>query len=92
MLTATTADLQSLLEDGHVFRVDLLEVYLEQIKKHNHREMKLYTVIETGPKSDLLGRARETEQERKWSGPQGPLHGVFVLVEVRDSYLSLISF
>ena len=86
VLTATAAELQSLLEDGKISSLDLVEIYLDQIEKHNHRGMKLHAIIEIAPKPDVIERARQLDQERKVNGPRGAMHGIPVIVKVWSNY------
>lgn len=81
VLTATIKDLQVLLVENKCTSVDLIEIYLDAIEKNNRDGLKLYAVIETAPKEQLLQIAREMDEQRSAGKPFGPLHGIPILVK-----------
>lgn len=82
LLTLTAADLKTLLEDGAVSSVDLFELYLAQIDKHNHNGAKLHAVISTAPRVIVMELARQLDDERAKNKLRGPLHGVPIVIKV----------
>jgi len=44
ILAATARDLRELLDSGKCTSVDLVQLYLNQIAKHNHDGMKLHAI------------------------------------------------
>ena len=77
-LTATAADLQSQLSSGKVNSVELVELYLSEIEKHNDY---LKAVISTAPVKDVLAKARALDEERKSGHVRSPLHGIPILIK-----------
>jgi hypothetical protein len=81
LLTATTTELQELLASHKLRSVDLVEKCLEQIDKH---DAYLKAVISKTPRSVLLATAKDLDDERSAGRVRGPLHGIPVLIKVRD--------
>lgn len=84
LLTATVADLRQLLSRGEMHSVDLIEVYLDQIHRHNHRGMELNAVICTAPKGFVVREAKRLDQERGEGKVRGPLHGIPVIIKASE--------
>ncbi|KAI0095556.1 putative glutamyl-tRNA amidotransferase subunit A [Nemania sp. FL0031] len=78
VLTADVQALQSLLSDGQITSHELIDVYLNQVRKHNDF---LRAVIETTPRELLLRRARNLDDERRSGTIRGPLHGIPILIK-----------
>lgn len=72
VLTATASELRKLLQNGEVSSVQLVDLYLSQIERHNHRGLKLNAMISTPPKENLLDIAKSLDDERA-AGPS-PWH------------------
>ena len=83
-LTATIGDLVELLSRKRITSVDLVELYLDQIARHNHNGMRLNAIISTAPKTDVIERARHLDSERLQKGPRGSLHGIPMIVKVKS--------
>jgi len=81
-LTATAGDLRKLLDTGEYESVELVDMYLNQISKHNHDGMKLNAIISTRPLDDALAEARALDAERAQSGPWSRLHGIAIVLKV----------
>ena len=81
-LTATVADLAKLLNSKRATSVDLVELYLDQIARHNHVGMRLNAIISTAPKTDVIEQARKLDSERLQKGSRGSLHGIPMVVKV----------
>lgn len=81
-LTATAAELQALLAEKKVSTVDLVKLYLAQIKKHNHDGAKLNAIISTPPWDDVLKLAQDLDREREEDKLKGPMHGIPIIVKV----------
>ena len=73
---ATVADLQSLMQSGHLTARSLVESYLARIRLV---DPKLQSVLEINP--DALAIADALDAERQAKGPRGPLHGIPVLIK-----------
>ena len=89
-LTATVGDLAKLLNSKRTTSVDLVELYLDQIARHNHSGMRLNAIISTAPKTDVVERARQLDSERLQKGSRGSLHGIPMIVKVSFSSMSEI--
>ncbi|KAI1425000.1 putative glutamyl-tRNA amidotransferase subunit A [Xylaria sp. FL1777] len=88
VLTADVQALQGLLSDGNVTSHELIDVYLNQVRKHNDF---LHAVIETTPRELLLRRARELDDERRSGTVRGPLHGIPIFIKVCGFGVMLVS-
>jgi amidase len=91
LLTATAADLRKLLEAGEITSVDLVNLYLNQITKHNHQGLALNAIISTAPLDSLLDEATALDAERAKTGPRSRLHGIPIILKVR-LFLLFFSF
>lgn len=78
-ILATASDLQQLLQDGRLSSVDIVDVYLQQITKHNHY---LKAVLATVPRSILQATAEALDKERQDGKVRSPLHGIPILLKV----------
>lgn len=84
LLTATASSLQEGLTNNAFTSVDLIKAYLSQIAKHNHQGLKLHAVICTCPEQILLRTAAALDEERRNGNARGPLHGIPILLKVRN--------
>jgi amidase len=75
----TIAGLQADMQAGRVTAQQLVESYLDRIKRLDREGPRLRGVIETNP--DALSLADALDRERKAQGPRGPLHGIPVLLK-----------
>ncbi len=57
----------------------LVQMYLDRIEMLDRSGPRLNSIIETNP--DVLDIADALDQERKASGPRGPLHGIPIVVK-----------
>ena len=83
-LTLTASDLQDLLQTGKITSVEIVKMYLDQIQKHNLKGMGIRAVISTLPREKAIAFAQELDDERATKGARGPMHGIPILVKVRD--------
>ena len=81
VLTATASDLQKKLAIGDIRSVEIVELYLAQIEKHNDY---LRAVLELSPRAKEF--AEELDNERKLGKLRGPLHGIPILLKVAGRY------
>lgn len=65
ILTATAGGLRQLLDCGKYTSVELVQLYLTQIDKHNHAGMKLHAITTIAPVHLLLEEARTLDLERQ---------------------------
>ena len=76
---ATVADLQAAMESGERTARSITELYLERIAAVDGQGPELRSVIETNP--EALDIADQLDEERRASGPRGPLHGIPVALK-----------
>lgn len=93
VLAATAADLQSLLLNGTLSSVEIVETYFEHIERHNKKGAELNVVISLAPLDDLREQATALDAERavfldkqQHNGnanirSPGPVHGIPILVK-----------
>ncbi|KAH8601749.1 amidase signature domain-containing protein [Bisporella sp. PMI_857] len=81
VLTASGEDLQALLKEGKTTSMELIDLYLDQIKKHNHHGLELNAMISVAPRSYLISIAKQLDEERAAGRIRGPLHGLPITVK-----------
>jgi amidase len=86
-LTATAADLQARLIDGSITSEALVQLYLNQIARHNDY---FKAVIATVREDLLYSRAKELDDERAKGTIRGPFHGIPILVKVSYSPMNFV--
>ena len=75
----TIAEFQAQMEAGQLTAVSLVNRYLARIGALDQRGPRLNSVLEVN--SDARSIAQELDDERRTSGPRGPLHGIPVLLK-----------
>jgi amidase len=75
----TIADLQARLVSGMLSSRELAEAYLGRVQAIDRDGPHLRSVLEVNP--DALDLARELDEERRRTGPRGPLHGIRVMLK-----------
>ena len=75
----TIDDLQKAFQSGQYSSHSLTEKYLARIQEVDKAGPRVNSVIELNP--DALQIAGALDQERKSTGPRGPLHGIPVLIK-----------
>jgi len=73
------AQWQELMETGAVSAVEIVEHYLARIDAIDRAGPALRAVLEVNPDAAVI--AAELDDERRRSGPRGPLHGIPVLLK-----------
>lgn len=81
VLTATAFELQEKLSNSTLTSVDLVNIYLEQIKNHNRDGFRLNAVISSPPVDHVLSLAAELDRERAEGRVRSPLHGIPILLK-----------
>lgn len=76
---ATVADLQATMESGQRTARSIARLYLDRIEALDGQGPELRSVIETNP--EALEIADRLDEERRRSGPRGPLHGIPVALK-----------
>ncbi len=75
----TISEIQALLQSGELSCRELTRLYLERIEQLDRTGPSLNSVIEVNP--DALTIAQVLDDERKATGPRGPLHGIPILLK-----------
>jgi amidase len=75
----TIAELQARLGSGRLSSRELAESYLGRIQAIDREGPGLRSVLEVNP--DALDLARDLDEERRRTGPRGPLHGIPVMLK-----------
>jgi amidase len=75
----TLGELGEGMDSGRFTARSITEMYLVRIEQLDRRGPALRAIIETNP--DALAIAEQLDEERRTSGPRGPLHGVPVLLK-----------
>ena len=75
----TVADLQAAMESGERTARSITQLYLDRIAALDAQGPELRSVIETNP--EALDIADQLDEERRASGPRGPLHGIPVALK-----------
>lgn len=89
LLTTTATDLQTKLNAGHLTSVDLVNSYLAQIAENNDY---LRAVFETAPRALLTQLAKQLDDERQAGNLRSTLHGIPILIKVRNSVVMITRF
>ncbi len=76
---ATVADLQVAMEAGERTARSITQAYLDRIAALDRQGPELRSVIETNP--EALEIADRLDEERRTTGPRGPLHGIPVALK-----------
>lgn len=80
-LNASATSLSRLLRAGNLTSVELVDIYLAQIERHNRKGRQLRAIISTAPRYHLFAIARRLDDERRAGKVRGPLHGLPVVVK-----------
>jgi amidase len=79
IVETSITQLQSAMQAGTLSSQSLTRMYLKRIAAIDKAGPRLNAVLELNP--DALAIARALDQERKATGPRGPLHGIPVLLK-----------
>lgn len=79
MQEATINDLQQAMQSGKLSSRELVLYYMDRIARFSSGGPKLNAVLELNP--DAVHQAEALDQERRYSGPRGALHGIPVLLK-----------
>lgn len=79
---ASIRDLQLAMEKRELTAVQLVDAYLARIEAYDDQGPQLNALILINPKA--REQAQALDEERKVTGPRGPLHGVPVII--KDNY------
>lgn len=79
MQEATINDLQQAMQSGGLSSRELVLYYMDRIARFSSGGPQLNAVLELNP--DAVHQAEALDQERRYSGPRGALHGIPVLLK-----------
>ena len=82
LLNISAVELTSLLSNGSLTSLELVQAYLAQIDAHNHKGLCLNAVISTAPQGLLFDLAKRLDAERATGKLRSPLHGIPIIVKV----------
>lgn len=85
LLNHTAADIQRLIDSGSLSTVELVKKCLEQIERHNYNGANLRAVIDAAPLDSCVKQAEKLDHERITKGLRSPMHGIPVLVKVKEA-------
>ena len=75
----TIEQFQKRADNGELSSEQLVRAYIDRIERIDHAGPTLRSIIEINP--DALAIARSLDDERRESGPRGPLHGIPVVLK-----------
>lgn len=78
LANSSIAELQSLMSSRRLSSQELLDIYLRRIQAID-KGLDLRAIIQLNP--DARRIARQLDEERRQSGPRGPLHGIPILLK-----------
>jgi amidase len=81
-LTATASSLQYMLENNGLTSVQIIDTYLQQIHKFNHKGPCLNALISVAPRDILILTAGSLDEERRQGKVRSPLHGIPIILKV----------
>nr|POF02552.1 putative j domain-containing protein c4h3.01 [Quercus suber] len=84
LLTAELRQVQDALRSGALRSVDLVELYLKQIERHDG---DLHAIISVAPRQKLLKTAGALDKERSELHERSPFHGVPILIKTQSAYV-----
>lgn len=82
LVFSTAHELQQQLADGKTTSVELVDLFLDQIKRHNREGLKVNAVQATMPRGVAIERARMLDQERQEGRVRSVLHGIPIIIKV----------
>ena len=83
LLVATAGDLEKELACGNLTSVDLVNACLDQIDQYDGY---LHAMISIAPRASVVQQAQKLDDERKNDKIRSKLHGIPVLVKVRQPF------
>ncbi|KAK5654732.1 hypothetical protein OQA88_7057 [Cercophora sp. LCS_1] len=85
--TTTATDLKALLEAGKTSSVQIVTQYLSQIDRH---DPSLHALISVAPRDSVLRIAASLDEERAEGKLRGQLHGVPIVLKVRNTLVQRV--
>lgn len=77
------------MQDGSLCSEDLVNCFLDQIERHNNLGLKLSAISSVCPRGVAVSRAKALDEERRLGKSRGELHGIPVIVKVRDANFTI---
>ena len=88
VLRATAAELETYLRNGDTTSKAIVEAYYDQIQRHDKAGSHLNAIFVVTPYEILVAQAKKRDEERSSGKPCGKLHGIPIILKVKDAYLS----
>lgn len=85
LLTVTSTELQSLLDNRDVTSEYLVEAYLDQIQDQNHHGLELNAMISVAERKLIRETAKSLDWERQQGKIRSALHGIPITIKVTFS-------
>lgn len=82
VLTLTVRQLKTYLQEHVYTSRQLVELYLDQIGRHNHAGVQLQALISVVARDKALTLADQLDRERREGRTRGTCHGIPIIVEV----------
>lgn len=84
-LECSAHEYQALMQDGRLCSEDLVKCFLDQIERHNKLGLKLNAILSVCPREVAMSQAKALDEERTQGRSRGELHGIPIIVKVRDT-------
>ncbi len=82
VLTSTASDVGAALTEGRINSQEVVQLYYNQIERHNKHGLKLNAVISIPSLKKLLQVATQLDEERANGHVRSALHGIPILLKV----------
>lgn len=73
------------MQDGRLCSEDLVNYFLDQIERHNNHGLRLNAILSVCPREVAISQAKALDEERRQGKPRGELHGIPIIVKVRET-------
>lgn len=85
LLEIDAAGLQKMMQNNELTSVQLVKAVLAQIQAEDRHGARLNAMISVAPEEDLIAQAEQLDSERREGKTRGPLHGIPIIVKVRET-------
>jgi amidase len=85
LLEIDAAGLQKMMQNNELTSVQLVKAVLAQIQAEDRHGARLNAMISVAPEEDLIAQAEQLDSERRGGKTRGPLHGIPIIVKVRET-------
>lgn len=81
LLSTSASQWQERLQNFNVTSVELVDLCLDQIGRHNRHGQCLNALISVAPQNTVRERARLLDEERAAGRLKGPMHGIPIIIK-----------